>query len=145
MKGIYPRVPPSFKRLNDGGAKRKVYYHTKDIAYLSHDKLIDEFRIRRTQKNKISHAKKSKNTEKYLDLKCAETQIDVSHVIRDKYPTFDDAINDLDDCLTTCSAFLFMNKTRSKALGHINLARRLLGNFYGYFLFISFESFRYCF
>ena len=128
LNGVYPKVPPSFKRLHDGGTKRKVYYDTRDIAFLSHDKLIDELREKRILKNKKANARASKQTERFLNLARAESQIDATHVIRNKYPTFEDAINDLDDCLSTCASFIFLSKTRNKLFNHINLARKLMCN-----------------
>ena len=47
MKGIYPRDPKHKPN------KTQTYYHAKDIAYISHEPIIDYFRKMKTFLKKV--------------------------------------------------------------------------------------------
>lgn len=50
MKGIYPREPKHKPN------KTQTYYHAKDIAYISHEPIIDYFRKMKTFLKKVVFA-----------------------------------------------------------------------------------------
>ncbi|MEN2497851.1 MAG: mRNA-binding ribosome synthesis protein [Marteilia pararefringens] len=134
IRGITPRVPPSFSRLNDGGVKRKTYYHSKDISYLSNDPLITTFNEMHQIERKKRRAIRSRDNSKLDTIMSNLKQIDLSSTLRQRYPEFDDALEDLDDCLTICSAFIHMSHTNNRFMNHINLAHRLLFEFLNYII-----------
>ncbi|KAF1743901.1 hypothetical protein MXB_4290 [Myxobolus squamalis] len=88
-KGVFPRE-----------MKGKIMYYKKDIAFLAHDRLISFFREERVHRKKIKKAVLSKDERNYKDLLATLPRLDLSMVIKDRYPSFDDAIKDLDDALS---------------------------------------------
>lgn len=44
LKGIYPREPNHLKKANKGSTQSRIFYHLKDIIFLSHEPLINKFR-----------------------------------------------------------------------------------------------------
>lgn len=100
LKGVYPREP---KKKFEG--TNKTYYHQKDLKILMHDKLISKFREIK------AHLKKHKKLLGRKETKMAEEHIaktpkyTLSHIIKERYPTFVDALRDLDDALCLITLF----------------------------------------
>lgn len=100
MKGIYPREP---KRKFEG--TNKTYYHIKDLKILQHDKLLTKFREIKAhlkKHKKLLGRKENKMAEEHMKKMPKYT---LSHVIKERYPTFVDALRDLDDALCLISLF----------------------------------------
>ncbi len=100
IKGIYPREPRKKFKGND-----KTYFHTKDLKILEHDQLLSKFRDIK------AHLKKHKKLLGRRELKTAEAHLaktpkySLAPVIKDRYPTFVDALRDLDDALCLVALF----------------------------------------
>lgn len=100
LKGVYPREP---KKKFEG--TNKTYYHQKDLKILMHDKLLGKFREIK------AHLKKHKKWLGRKEIKTAEDHLaktpkyTLSHIIKERYPTFVDALRDLDDALCLISLF----------------------------------------
>lgn len=100
LKGVYPREP---KKKFEG--TNKTYYHIKDLKILMHDKLLTKFRELK------AHAKKYHKLIAKKEIKTAEQHLrkapkyTLSHIIKERYPTFIDALRDLDDALCLISLF----------------------------------------
>ena len=100
LKGIYPRTPNKKFKGND-----KTYFHVKDIKILQHDQLLSKFRSIK------AHLKRHKKYLGRRELKIAEQHLkktpkySLAPIIKDRYPTFVDAIRDLDDALCLISLF----------------------------------------
>lgn len=100
MKGIYPREP---KKKFEG--TNKTYYHIKDIKILLHDNLLSKFREIK------AHLKKHKKLVGKKERKLAEDHLkkipkyNLSHIIKERYPSFLDALKDLDDALCLISLY----------------------------------------
>lgn len=103
LKGVYPRDPRPGQKAPKG--KNKTYYFLKDIQFMAHDPLIAKFREFRLLKRKMRKAKAKKDKGKILRLKKAYPKYTLEHIIRERYPTFQDALNDLDDALTMVNLF----------------------------------------
>lgn len=94
MKGIYPREPKKKFKGND-----KTYFHVKDLRILQHDQLLSKFRDIK------AHLKKHKKLLGRREKKLAEDHMQrtpkysLAPVIKDRYPSFADALRDLDDAL----------------------------------------------
>ena len=94
LKGVYPREPKKKVKGND-----KTYFHVKDLKILQHDQLLDKFRQIK------AHVKKHKKLLGRRELKNAETHLakapkySMVQVIKDRYPSFIDALRDMDDAL----------------------------------------------
>ncbi|KAE8689350.1 Pescadillo-like protein [Hibiscus syriacus] len=102
-KGVFPREPKKKVKGN-----HHTYYHLKDVMYILHDPLLEKFREIRAYKKKIKKAKAKKNDElaKLLSSRAPSYKLDM--VIRDRYPTFIDALRDLDDPLTMVHLFAML-------------------------------------
>ena len=100
LKGVYPREP---QRKFEG--TNKTYYHIKDLKILMHNKLLTKFRDMK------AHLKKHKKLLGRKERKLAEDHMkkmpkySLSHIIKERYPTFIDALRDLDDALCLISLF----------------------------------------
>ncbi|KAJ7919127.1 Pescadillo N-terminus-domain-containing protein [Mycena leptocephala] len=90
LKGIFPREPRSRKRANKGSSAPTSFYYAKDIAYLAHEPVLKKLREHKAFAKKLSRA-----------LGRGEW----NHIIKERYPTFIDAVRDIDDAL--CMVFLF--------------------------------------
>ncbi|KAI0178964.1 Pescadillo N-terminus-domain-containing protein [Hypoxylon sp. FL1284] len=114
-KGIFPREPRSRKKASKSSTASTTFYYAKDIQYLLHEPLIQKFREQKILERKISRAlgrgdvgdasRLEKNSAR--PEKTGKPRYTLDHVIRERYPTFVDAIRDLDDCLSML--FLFAN------------------------------------
>jgi pescadillo protein len=114
-KGIYPREPRNKKKASKSSSAATTFYYTKDIQYLLHEPLLGKFRDQKALEKKISRALGRGNVYDASRLernasrpeKTGKTKYSLDHVIRERYPTFIDALRDLDDCLSML--FLFAN------------------------------------
>ena len=58
LKGVFPREPKKKVKGN-----HHTYYHTKDIAFLQHEPLLEKFRNIRAYDKKVNKAKAKKNRD----------------------------------------------------------------------------------
>ena len=100
LKGIYPRDP---KKKKSG--KDKTYYHAKDIKFLSHEPILFKFRELKTFLKKRKKAQVKKDRGRMAKLEKHKPKFSLDHLVRERYPTFVDALRDLDDPL--CMVYLF--------------------------------------
>ena len=100
LKGIFPRDP---KKKREG--RDKTYYHTKDIAYLQHEPLLHHFRDLKTFLRKLHRAKVVQDDTRIAGLTANRPVLTLHHLLRERYPTFQLALNDLDDALNLLSLF----------------------------------------
>lgn len=105
LKGIYPREPKNRRKAQRGATDIKILYHRKDINFLLHDPLMWTLRDIKIWNRRIKYAHSINNKQlKRMRLE-KYPQMKLDHVVKERYPTFIDAIKDLDDCLTLL--FLF--------------------------------------
>ncbi|CAN8236419.1 unnamed protein product [Cochlearia groenlandica] len=100
VKGIFPREPKKKVKGN-----HHTYYHVKDISFLHHEPLLEKFREIKTYQKKVLKAKAKKNEELARFLLTRQPTYKLDRLIRERYPTFIDALRDLDDCLTMVHLF----------------------------------------
>lgn len=108
LKGIYPREP---NKKFEGG--HKTYYHKKDITYLAHDDMIQDLRQQKVVDRKVKKALKEKNNLKVKNLKKTRPAIVLNRIVRERYPTFEDAIRDLEDPLNLVNSFAILPAHRT--------------------------------
>ncbi|ATY63738.1 pescadillo development [Cordyceps militaris] len=114
-KGIYPREPRSKKKVSKSSTASTTFYYHKDIQYLLHEPLLQKFRDTKALEKKISKALGRGDVKDAARLdsnaarpeKTGKPNYTLDHVVRERYPTFVDALRDLDDCLSML--FLFAN------------------------------------
>lgn len=108
FKGIYPREPRNLKKANKSATHSTTFYYTKDIQYLLHEPLLAKFREQKTLSKKIARSLGRNEIQDAARLeKNGQSEIKLDHIIRERYPTFNDAVRDLDDALSLL--FLFAN------------------------------------
>jgi pescadillo protein len=107
LKGVYPREP---KKKTKGG--NTTYFFAKDIQFLQHEPLLATFREQKAFLKKIRRAcgRHERLQAERLDARRPTYKLD--HLIRERYPTFVDALRELDDAL--CLVFLFASLSPSK-------------------------------
>ncbi|XP_023011676.1 pescadillo homolog [Leptinotarsa decemlineata] len=105
VKGIYPREPRNRKRAQKGNTGIKTLYHVKDIQFLLHEPIIWRLRDYKIFNKKVGRARAVKDFEKLNRYLNNHPTLKLDHIVKERYPTFIDALRDLDDCLTLC--FLF--------------------------------------
>lgn len=105
LKGIFPKEP---KRKFKG--QNKTYYLLKDIRFLSHEKLINKFRQINAFRKKIRKAKAKHMKFDEKRLKKNLPKYNITHIIKERYPRFTDALNDLDDALSLVNLFNILPK-----------------------------------
>lgn len=102
-----------------------MLYHIKDIQFLLHEPIIWKLREYKIFNRKVGRAKAVKDFKAMRRYLANHPTIKLDHIVKERYPSFIDAIRDLDDCLTLC--FLF---STFPSLPHIprtqsDLCRRL--------------------
>jgi pescadillo protein len=108
FKGIYPREPRNKKKVSKGSTAATTFYYTKDIQYLLHEPLLNKFREHKAVAKKIGRALGRGEAGDAARLeKTLIPKIKLDHIIKERYPTFVDALRDLDDALSML--FLFAN------------------------------------
>lgn len=129
VKGIFPRDP---KKKKDG--KDKTYYHVKDIKFLAHEPLLAKFRDLKAYLKKYKKAQVKKDKMKMQRLQKHKPQLTMDHLVRERYPSFPDALRDLDDplCMVHLFASLPSKITRSHSPEMVEMAHRLCAEFQSY-------------
>ena len=113
FKGIYPREPRKKKKVSKGSTAATTFYYTKDIQYLLHEPLLAKFREHKTVAKKIARALgRGESGDASRLEKNLTPKIKLDHIIKERYPTFVDALRDLDDALSML--FLFANLPSSE-------------------------------
>ncbi|CAG2100826.1 unnamed protein product [Medioppia subpectinata] len=152
LKGIYPVEPKNKKKVDKtGSSSHKTYYLLKDIQYLTHEPIIWRFWDFKIFMRRVIRAKGRKDSESIRRIRENKPFYKVDHIVRERYPTFADAMRDMDDALSLC--FLYSNFCKSKALPLelIELCRRLTLEFMHYVIetkslrkvFISIKGYYY--
>lgn len=100
LKGVFPRDP---KKKVKG--KDKTYYLTKDIIFLSHEPVLQKIRAARAHAKKIVKARSRRETTRLQQLISNTPKYTLDHLVRERFPTFEDALRDLDDGLCTIHLF----------------------------------------
>ena len=128
LKGVYPVEPRKKNKLNPGN-KMKTYYLLSDIQYLSHEPIIWKFWEFKIFMRRMKRAKAFKDGPRIESLLENKPFYKLDNVVRERYPTFIDAIRDLDDGLSMC--FLYCRFSKSLNFPHelIDMSRRLTAEF----------------
>jgi pescadillo len=77
----------------------------KDINFLAHEKLLSRFREIRAHLKKVQRAKIRGDTTMHAELKNNAPSYELKHLVKERYPSFVDALRDLDDPLNLINLF----------------------------------------
>ena len=133
--GIYPREPRDKKKASKTSTPNTTFYYTKDIQYLLHEQLIGRFREQKALSKKIARSLGRGEVGDAARLeKNLAPKLTLDHIIKERYPTFIDALRDLDDALSLL--FLFANLPSTSAVPPKTIARcqRLCHEFQHYLI-----------
>ncbi|GLC41828.1 hypothetical protein PLESTM_001249900 [Pleodorina starrii] len=100
LKGVHPREP---KKKPKGA--NKTYYHVKDINWLAHEPLLNTFRNIKAHDRKVRKARAKQNADLAKRLMHLKPTYRLDHLVKERYPSFVDALRDLDDALTMIHLF----------------------------------------
>lgn len=135
FKGIYPREPRNKKKAAKNSSQATTFYYTKDIQYLLHEPLLQKFREHKTLGKKISRALGRGEVGDAARLEKTQTpRITLDHIIKERYPTFVDALRDLDDALSMLFLFANLPSTSTIPPKTIALCQRLCLEFQHYII-----------
>lgn len=116
FKGIYPREPRNKKKANKGSTAPVTFYYSKDILYLMHEPVLQKFREHKTFAKKLQKALGRGEVSDAQKLEANRPKYTLEHVIKERYPTFLDALRDIDDPLNML--FLFSNMPATDKVSH---------------------------
>ncbi|KAA6410409.1 MAG: ribosome biogenesis Pescadillo [Lasallia pustulata] len=135
FKGIYPREPRNKKKASKSSTQSTTFYYTKDIQYLLHEPLINKFREHKALAKKIARSLGRGEVGDAARLeKFGTPKISLDHIIKERYPTFVDALRDLDDALSMLFLFANLPSTSTVPPKTIGLCQRLCLEFEHYLI-----------
>ncbi|VDK62113.1 unnamed protein product [Onchocerca ochengi] len=112
LKGIYPHEPSHKKKVNKGSTENRVYYYAKDINFLASEPIIKKFREYKIFLKKLTTAKAKRDEERVKKLYERRPEYQLDHIVKERYPTFESALRDLDDALCLLFAFAVLPHTK---------------------------------
>ncbi|XP_070760480.1 pescadillo isoform X1 [Enoplosus armatus] len=125
LKGIYPHEPKHKKKVNKGSTAARTFYLLKDIRFLLHEPIVGKFRDYKVFVRKLKRAYGKTEWSAVERLKSNKPTYKLDHIIKERYPTFIDALRDIDDALCMCFLFSTFARTGKCHVQTIQLCRRL--------------------
>jgi len=86
----------------------------KDIQWLSHEPLINKFRDHKAFLKKIKNAAGRRDWERVDRVRTTKPTYRFDHIVLERYPSFHDALRDMDDAL--CMIFMFARLPKSSTV-----------------------------
>ncbi|KAK8132906.1 Pescadillo N-terminus-domain-containing protein [Apiospora kogelbergensis] len=130
---------PDFRKLATAST---TFYYAKDIQYLLHEPLLQKFRDQKALEKKISKALGRGDVTDAARLernaarpeKTGRPPYTLDHLVRERYPTFVDALRDLDDALSMLFLFASLPSTPAVPAKMIARCERLCLEFQHYLI-----------
>lgn len=129
LKGVYPREP---RGRAPGNKKGQVYYHIKDVRAIAHEPVLDKFREFRAFMKKVRRAAGRNEKDEAARQYAMAPTYTLHHLVRERYPRFGDALNDMDDALTLIHLFAALPSEKDIRAKVINKAKSLAGSWSAY-------------
>ncbi|KAI8119941.1 hypothetical protein FF38_07178 [Lucilia cuprina] len=134
VKGVYPREPKHRRRAQKGSSDIKILYHAKDIRFLLHEPIVWTLRDYKIFAKKTGRDRAIKDFRNLKRRLAQFPELKIDHIVKERYPTFIDAIKDLDDCLTLLFLFSTFPSLRLIPREQSALCRRLTIEFLHYII-----------
>ncbi|XP_073825777.1 pescadillo homolog [Musca autumnalis] len=134
IKGVYPREPKHRRRAQKGSSEIKILYHAKDIRFLLHEPIVWTLRDYKIFAKKTGRDRAIKDFRNLKRRLAQHPELKLDHIVKERYPTFIDAIKDLDDCLTLLFLFSTFPSLRLIPREQSALCRRLTIEFLHYII-----------
>ena len=131
LKGIYP-VEPSNKKIQKKSTKLQTFYYKKDIKFLMHEPILHTMREEDVFKRKLGKLLYKKENATINVLKAQQPHFKLDHLVKERYPTFEDALKDLDDCMSLIALFSTLNGDAMDNQKSVFECQRLLNEFMSY-------------
>ena len=93
------------KRANKGSSAPASFYYHKDIQYLLHEPLLVKFREHKAFAKKLARAVGRQEWGLAKNLEAAKPVFKLDHLVKERYPTFQLALQDLQDPLNLVHLF----------------------------------------
>ncbi|XP_072586502.1 pescadillo homolog [Vulpes vulpes] len=132
LKAIYPHEPKHKKKVNKGSTAARTFYLLKDIKFLLHEPIVNKFQEYKVFVRKLRKAYGKSEWNTVERLKDNKPNYKLDHIVKERYPTFVDALRDLDDALSMCFLFSTFPRTGKCHVQTIQLCRRLTVEFLHY-------------
>ncbi|KAJ3260752.1 mRNA-binding ribosome synthesis protein nop7 [Boothiomyces macroporosus] len=132
LKGIYPVEPKNKRKVTGGSTALKTFYYRKDIAYLLHEPILQTLRQERIHQRKLGKALGKKQYAVAKQIHEDKPIYTLDHIIKERYPTFIDALRDLDDALSMIALFATLPADDKIPIEHVKECQRLLAEFQHY-------------
>ena len=129
LKGVYPREP---RGRAPGNKKGQTYYHIKDVRAIAHEPVLDKFREFRAFMKKVRKAAGRNEKDEAARQHSMAPMYTLHHLVRERYPRFGDALNDMDDALTLCYLFAALPAEKNIPSKVTNKAKALAGSWAAY-------------
>ena len=127
LKGVYPREPKKkFKGTNT------TYFFAKDIQFLMHEPILNKFREQKAFLKKIRKASGRHERKRAETLEGRKPVYKLDHLIRERYPSFTDALQDLDDALCLIMLFASLSPSKYVPAKRVQTCARLRREFLAY-------------
>ncbi|KAK8064781.1 pescadillo [Apiospora phragmitis] len=134
--------PNNRKKANKSATASTTFYYAKDIQYLLHEPLLQKFRDQKALEKKISKALGRGDVTDAARLernaarpeKTGRPPYTLDHLVRERYPTFVDALRDLDDALSMLFLFASLPSTPAVPAKMIARCERLCLEFQHYLI-----------
>ncbi|KAJ8415287.1 hypothetical protein AAFF_G00422670 [Aldrovandia affinis] len=125
LKGVYPHEPRHKKKVNKGSTAPRTFYFIKDIRFLLHEPIVRKFREYKVFVRKLRKAYGKAEWTGVQRLRENKPGYKLDHIVKERYPTFIDALRDVDDALSMCFLFSTFARTGKCHVQTIQLCRRL--------------------
>ncbi|XP_065663094.1 pescadillo homolog isoform X2 [Hydra vulgaris] len=134
LKGIYPREPRNRKKVGKGSTAYKTYYYVKDIQFLAHEPVLNKFREFKVFVRKLKRAIGRQEFSDADHLEENKPTYTLDHIVKERYPTFIDALRDLDDALSMIFLFARLPQTDKIEMDVVKKCKRLSVEFQHYII-----------
>lgn len=123
--------PKNKKKVNKGHTSKanRTFYYAKDIAYLAHEPIINKFREFKVYVKRLKRARGRRDVRTLGRLRAHKPTYSLDHIVKERYPTYTDALRDLDDCLSLIFLFSSLPKSKRVYVEKVHFCRRLARKF----------------